>query len=105
MTKRTTLTFSDRDEDTLAAFADPERPERAALAQAAAEQGISLAADASEAALVRALVAVGAALMREEALERGYRQLAEIYPEVHDTDEARARRRRYADRIDRVMPG
>lgn len=54
--------------------------------------------------MIRALLATGAALLREEALERGYRKLAETYPEVHDAKEAQARRRRYADRVDRHDP-
>ncbi|HEX5495793.1 MAG TPA: hypothetical protein VFX70_14575 [Mycobacteriales bacterium] len=41
----------------------------------------------------------------ERALDRGYRQLAEMYSDVQDADEARARRRRYADRVDRATPG
>jgi hypothetical protein len=55
--------------------------------------------------VIRALIAAGAAAMREQVLERGYQQFAEIYDEVHDADEAAYRRRRYAERVDRVMPG
>jgi len=50
------------------------------------------------------LIAAGAAAVREQALERGYQQLAELYDEAHDAEEKVARRRRYAERVDRVMP-
>jgi hypothetical protein len=43
--------------------------------------------------------------MQEEALERGYEELAVIWDEVHDREEADARRHSYAERVDRVMPG
>ncbi len=105
MSKRTTVTLTDQDEQTVRTFADPERPEGALLIEAARDLGIPLGPGASEATVIRALIAAGAAAMREQALERGYQQLAEIYDEVHDADEAAARRRRYAERVDRVMPG
>lgn len=40
--------------------------------------------------------------LRERALERGYAELADLWPDVHDAAEARERRRRYALRFDRV---
>jgi len=103
MTKRTTLTLTDQDEQTLASFSDPEGVEWTTLVQMAVELGIHVGGKPSEALLIRALMAAGAAAVREQALERGYEQLAELYPEIHDTDEARARRRRYAERVDRAM--
>lgn len=105
MAKRTTVTLSDRDEQTVRTFADPDRPEAAVLAEAAEKLGIPIAPGASEATVIRALIAAGAATLREQALERGYQQVAEMYDEVHDADEAAERRRRYAERVDRVMPG
>ncbi len=105
MAKRTTLTLTDQDERTVQAFADPERPEAVVLIEAARGLGIALGPGASEATVIRALIAAGAAAIREQALERGYQQLAEIYDDVHDADEAAARRQRYAERVDRVMPG
>jgi hypothetical protein len=103
MSKRTTLTLTDQDEATLRRFRDPDRPEGAMLIETAGELGIVIEG-ASEAAVIRALMAAGAAAVREQALERGYQQLAELYDEAHDAEEKVARRRRYAERVDRVMP-
>jgi hypothetical protein len=71
--------------------------------EAAADKGIIVRPGASEATIIRALVHAGADALRERALERGYTELTEIWPEVHDAEETRERRRRYADRVDRVM--
>ncbi len=105
MSKRTTVTLTDRDEETVRQLGDPDRPEGAALIEAARALGISIGPDASEATVIRALIAAGAEAMREQALERGYQQVAEMYAEIHDAEEKAARRRRYAERVDRVMPG
>jgi hypothetical protein len=74
------------------------------LVDAARALGIAVGPGASEATIIRALMAAGAAAMREQALERGYQQLAEVYAEAHDADEKAARRRRYVERVDRLMP-
>jgi hypothetical protein len=103
MSKRTTLTLTDEDEETLRRFRDPDRPEGAMLVEMAGQLGI-VVEGASEATVIRALMAAGAAAVREQALERGYQQLAELYEEAHDAEEKVARRRRYAERVDRVMP-
>ncbi|MFN2494300.1 MAG: hypothetical protein ABR608_00085 [Pseudonocardiaceae bacterium] len=103
MTKRTTVTFDDHDQGALASVSDPGRAEWAALVETAADKGIIVRPGASEATVIRVLVHAGADALRERALERGYTELAEIWPEVHDTEETRERRRRYAERVDRVM--
>lgn len=105
MSKRTTVTLTDQDERTVQTFADPDRPEGALLIEAARELGVPLGPGASEATVIRALIAAGATALREQALERGYEELAELYEDLHDADEAAARRRRYAEQVDRVMPG
>lgn len=102
MNKRTTVTLSAREQDVLKALADPTRPEGASLRAIADELGVEIR-DRSESALIRALIAAGAAVVRERALECGYQELADIYPEVHDIPEARERRRRYARRVDASM--
>ncbi len=102
--KRTTLTLTDRDEETVRRFGDAESPEGAALIAAARELGIAISPGASEATVIRALMAAGAAAVREQALERGYEEVAAMYAEVHDAEEKAARRRRYAERVDRKMP-
>ncbi len=104
MTKRTTVSLDDADQQTLASFADPTRTEWDTLVESAARHGITLKRGASEATIIRALLRAGAAALREQAMEQGYAQLAEMWPEVHDSDEAAARRRSYAERVDRVTP-
>ena len=101
MAKRTTVTFDDHDQEAIASVSSPDRAEWAALVEAAAEKGITLKPGASEATIIRALVHAGADALRERALERGYTELADLWPEVHDTAETRERRRRYAHRVDR----
>jgi hypothetical protein len=46
-----------------------------------------------------ALIATGAAAVQQRALDVGYEELAQIYPEVHDAPEAAERRCRYALRV------
>lgn len=102
MVKRTTVTFDDQDQRAIASVSNPDGPEWAALVEAAATMGITLKRGASEAAIIRALVHAGANALRERALERGYAELADLWPEVHDAAETRERRRRYAHRVDRL---
>lgn len=101
MTKRTMVTFDSHDQGVIASVRNPGHAEWAVLVGAAAEKGIGLKPGASEAAIIRALVRVGADALRERALERGYAELADLWPEVHDDAETRERRR-YAHRVDRV---
>lgn len=102
MSKRTTVTLTSQDVEVLKAVADPERPEGESLRSIANELGIDIR-DGSESALIRALLAAGAAAVQQRALERGYHELSQIYPEVHDAPEAAERRRRYAERVDSNM--
>ena len=102
MTKRTTVTFDDQEQRAITSVSNLDGVEWAALVEAAAAKGITLKPGASEAAIIRALVHVGADAVRERALERGYAELADLWPDVHDAAETRERRRRYAHRIDRI---
>ncbi|MGQ0775854.1 MAG: hypothetical protein ACT4NY_15785 [Pseudonocardiales bacterium] len=102
MTKQTTVAFDDRDQEAIASVSDPDRAEWAALVEAAAAKGITVTPGASEATIIRTLVHAGVDALRERALECGYHELAELWPEVHDDAETRERRRRYAQRVDRV---
>lgn len=94
MSKRITVTLTDQDEETVRRFGDPDLPEGAVLIEVARESGVAIGPGASEATIIRALMAAGAAAVREQALERGFQQLAAVYADVHDADEAAARRRR-----------
>lgn len=102
MARRITITFDDRDQEVIASISNPDRAEWAALVEAAAAKGIILKPGASQAAIIRALVHAGADALRERALERGYAELADLWPELHDDAESHERRRRYADRANRV---
>jgi len=102
MAKRTTITFDDHDQRAITSFSNPERAEWAALMEVAAGQGITLKPGASEATVIRVLLHAGADALRERTLERGYAELADLWPDVHDAAETRERRRRYAHRVDRV---
>ncbi|HEX8758972.1 MAG TPA: hypothetical protein VF734_03125 [Pseudonocardiaceae bacterium] len=102
MPKRTTVTFDEHDQGAIASVSNPDRAEWAALVEAAAEKGITLKPGASEASIIRVLVHAGADALRERALERGYAELADLWPDVHDAAETQERRRRYAHRVDRV---
>jgi hypothetical protein len=104
MSKRTTVTLTELDVEALAAVADPARPECATLRAMADELGVDIR-DNSESALIRALLAAGAVAVQQRALERGYQELAAIYPEVHDAAEATERRRHYARRVDAHIDG
>ena len=55
------------------------------------EKGIIVKPGVSEATIIRALVHAGADALRERALVRGYEEFAEMWPEVHDADDARER--------------
>ncbi|KAA8884079.1 hypothetical protein F3087_36115 [Nocardia colli] len=105
MTRRTTLTLTEREERTLATLSDRKGAEWVLFESLAAHLGYSLTPDASEATVIRVLMSIGAQVLIDQALEDGYEQLAEIWPEIHDEAEAEERRRRYADEVDRVMPG
>jgi hypothetical protein len=102
MPRRTTVTFDERDQGVIDSISDPDRAEWAALVETAAAKGITLKPGASEAAIIRALIHAAADALQERALERGYAELAELWPDVHDSAEIRERRRRYAERVDRV---
>ncbi|MEU7145481.1 hypothetical protein ABZ942_38965 [Nocardia sp. NPDC046473] len=105
MTRRTTLTLTEREERTLATLGDRKGAEWVLFESIAAHLGYSLTPDASEATVIRVLMSIGAQVLIDQALDDGYEKLAEIWPEIHDEEEALERRRRYADDVDRVMPG
>jgi hypothetical protein len=93
------------DQQIIATMRDVHRPEWPILVQLAAAHDIVLAEGASEAMIIRALLRVSAEVLRERAMARGYEELAAMWGELHDASEAQERRRRYAERVDRVMPG
>ncbi|MFD6160297.1 hypothetical protein ACFWF7_28310 [Nocardia sp. NPDC060256] len=94
MTRRTTLTLTEREERTLATLGDRKGAEWVLFESIAAHLGYSLTPDASEATVIRVLMSIGAQVLIDEALEQGYAELAAMWPDVHDEDEAREFRRR-----------
>lgn len=108
MTRRTTLTLGDHEEALIRELTTELGEDRVRLAMDITwPKGakVQVGPTASEAAVIRFLMEMGAMKVREMMLERGYEQAAEIYAEVHDAEEAAERRRRYAERVDRVTPG
>ncbi|WP_069167074.1 hypothetical protein [Nocardia altamirensis] len=98
MTRRTTLTLTEREERTLSTLSNRTGPEWLLFESIAAHLGYELSSESSEATVIRVLMAIGAQVLIDEALEEGYRQLAEVWPEVHDEAEAQEFRRRRAAR-------
>ena len=100
-TKRITVTLEGADQSALAAFADPERAEHAALEAWADERDLPLK---SEAGMVRVLLRAGVEALREQALARGYAELAEAQrADDERADERKSRQARRSAR-DRAVP-
>ncbi|MEV6562415.1 hypothetical protein AB0M22_42300 [Nocardia sp. NPDC051756] len=105
MTRRTTLTLTEREERTLATLSDRKGAEWVLFESLAAHLGYSLTSDVSEATVIRVLMSIGAQVLIDEALEQGYAQVAEFYySEVHDVDEANEFRCRSVERAKGTMP-
>ena len=106
MSRRTTVTLTDREESALAIFEDKSRAEWTLLQMIAAEHGLDLTESSSEATIMRVLMAAGLQQLRDRVLDRGYAHMAELYEQDEDLKaERREFLRRYADRVDRNMPG
>ena len=97
--KRLPVTLDSDDQAEIAVFADPDRLEAGILREWAQQQHITIR-DNSESGIARALLRAGAEALREKALEAGYAELAKDHEE--GLTEQRARRRSYAERVDRA---
>ncbi|WP_338888709.1 hypothetical protein [Rhodococcus sovatensis] len=97
--KRLPVTLDSDDQAEVAVFSDPDRLESAILREWAQQNHITVR-DNSESGIVRALLRAGAESLREKALETGYAALAKDQADA--LGEQRARRDRYAERVDRA---
>jgi hypothetical protein len=94
MSKRTTVSLDDRDEELIATVSNPARIEWRSFHDLAFEVGVDIKPHSSEATAIRALVRIGAQAVREQMLDRGYAEAAEIWDEVFDPEESGANNRR-----------
>ncbi|QIS10972.1 hypothetical protein [Nocardia arthritidis] len=108
MSRRTTLTLTDREEEALAVFADKRGPEWVLLQLIAAELGYELTETSSEATVLRVLMAAGLQQLRDRILDRGYEQMARMMEEDEEFKDWPAESaeflRQYAEDVDRDMP-
>ncbi|HEY3016234.1 MAG TPA: hypothetical protein VGJ41_14050 [Nocardioides sp.] len=100
-TKRLSVIIGDADQARLDPFFVEDSPERSALQAWLTERGEKPAT--SDASSIRALLQAGAAAIREELLDDGYAELAEIYDEKAARAERRTARDRYADRTEAIQ--
>jgi hypothetical protein len=101
MSKRVSLILPDVDEQAIAPFLEPVTAQHEALRRWAADHGGD--AVKSEAGTLRALLQAGAEALRDEALDVGYADLAEIFQGDVERAERRTARDRYAARTDRAV--
>jgi len=99
MSRRITVTLAGTDESSVSVFSNPQRSEHAALVSWAAQRGFM--GLGSEASVIRALVQAGAEALQEDALDRGYAELAAMSDPAEQA-ERRAIRDRYVERTERL---
>ncbi len=98
MTKRLSLILGEADESVLEPFIRSGTGQHRVLQRWAAEHGVGNVN--SEAAAIRALLQAGADALRDDVLDDGYAELAQVYDETEAGDERRAARDRYVARTD-----
>lgn len=97
MTKRLSLILGGTDESVLEPFIRSGTGQHRVLQRWAAEHGVGNVN--SEAAAIRALLQAGADALRDEVLDDGYAELAQVYDGTEE-DERRAARDRYVARTE-----
>ncbi|OZF42063.1 hypothetical protein [Rhodococcus sp. 14-2470-1a] len=97
--KRLPISLDGDDLAAIAVFSDPDRVESRVLHEWTTQHRITVRGN-SEAGIVRALLRAGAESLREKALDAAYAELAK--DQSDGTDQQRARRKRYADTVDRI---
>lgn len=97
--KRLPISLDGDDLAAIAVFSDPDRIESRVLHEWTTQHHIAVRGN-SEAGIVRALLRAGAESLREKALDAGYAELAK--DQSDGIDQQRARRKRYADTVDRA---
>jgi len=98
MTKRLSLILGETDESVLEPFIRSGTGQHRVLQRWAAEHGVGNVN--SEAAAIRALLQAGADALRDEVLDDGYAELAQVYDGTKAGDERRAARDRYVARTE-----
>ncbi len=98
MTKRLSLILGETDESVLEPFIRSGTGQHRVLQRWAAEHGVGTVH--SEAAAIRALLRAGADALRDEVLDDGYAELAQVYDGTEERDERRAARTRYVARTE-----
>lgn len=98
MAKRLSVILGDVDEQLVEAFMEAGTAQHAVLqswVRRHGGRGVN-----SEAAAIRALMQAGAAALRDEVLDAGYAELADLYTEDEAGAERRAARNRYVERTE-----
>lgn len=98
MTRRLSLILGAADQRELEPFTQLGTGHNQALRRWATAHGAG-AVD-SEAAVIRALLQVGAEALRDDVLDAGYAELAQVYGGASDSDERREARDRYVARTE-----
>jgi hypothetical protein len=98
MTKRLSLILGAADESVLEPFTRSGTGQHRVLQRWAAEHGVGTVN--SEAAAIRALLQAGADALRDEVLDDGYAELAQVYDGAQEGEERRAARDRYVARTE-----
>lgn len=98
MTKRLSLILGEGDQLTLEPFIRPGTDQHQVLQRWATEHGVGSVN--SEAAAIRALLQAGADALRDDVLDAGYAELAQVYEGTEERDERRTARDRYVARTE-----
>lgn len=98
MTKRLSLILGESDQAVLEPFIRPGTSQHQVLQRWAAEHGVGSVN--SEAAAIRALLQAGANAFRDDILDAGYAELAQIYGGTEERDERRSARAGYVARTE-----
>jgi hypothetical protein len=98
MTKRLSLILGEGDQRLLEPFIHAGRGQHQVLQRWAAEHGAGPVN--SEAAAIRVLLQAGVEALRDDVLDEGYAELAQIYEGAEERDERRTARDRYVARTE-----
>lgn len=101
MTKRLSLILGDGDQQLLEPFIRAGSGQHQVLQRWAAAHGAGSVN--SEAAAIRALLQVGTAALRDDMLDEGYAELAQVYNSGQERDERRSATDRYAARTEAAL--
>ncbi|MGI8722730.1 MAG: hypothetical protein ACR2JG_10930 [Geodermatophilaceae bacterium] len=101
MTKRLSLILGEGDQRELEPFIQVGTGQHQVLTRWAAEHGAG--AVNSEAGAIRALLQAGVLALRDDVLDEGYAELAQIYGGAEERAERRANRERYLARTEATL--